>query len=36
MSGDKPEAQQSSDEDHPKEDSRVSSLVTWIIGFMLI
>ena len=36
VSGDKPEAQQSSDEGHPKEDSRVSSLVTWIVGFMLI
>ena len=27
---------QRSDEGHPKEDSGVSSLVTWIIGFMLV
>lgn len=32
MSSDKPE----SGEGHPKEDSRASSLVTWIIGFIII
>ena len=32
----KAEAQQSTDEGYPKEDSRASSLVMWIIGFMII